>query len=282
MYGKLDKGFTLIELIIVISILLIILIIAVPRYLNTVEISRERVCETNRNEIINIVNINMALDSDNSFKEFLADNYSSDTPQLINPLIEKLEQIENSDICPSNGDITAQYIEKSNGNYSLMLFCSKHSNDNEDTDDNEDAGDSAVVPIDRINIDDWPEVLNYAANNYGKNLSQGEVFQDETGTYIVIYGSYIGGDDGKNNINLQEFAAKSENVVKLDLNADPLTSEDTKILENKIVWKPERLPQKGTIAKVGDDYYVCTINSSSEWTVETNIETSDLWINISK
>ncbi|MDW7668649.1 MAG: prepilin-type N-terminal cleavage/methylation domain-containing protein [Bacillota bacterium] len=86
---KLNKGFTLIELVVVIAIISILSAIAIPRFMNYTAYAKEAVCKTNRGQ------------AERMYEAFLIEKSLNH-----NDLIFDLFMVENySDICPQDGII---------------------------------------------------------------------------------------------------------------------------------------------------------------------------------
>jgi len=94
-----SKGFTVIELILVVSILGIISTIAVPRFLKYGDLAVERVCTSNRNTI------------ERMYSVYLLDNHS------VNNFDKYLIENFNNTICPADGIIRYEYG---------IVYCSVH------------------------------------------------------------------------------------------------------------------------------------------------------------
>ncbi len=109
------KGFTLIELIIVISIISILAAITVPNFIGYIEKSKEEVCNVNCLKLERMYELYLETEgldhSDVLFKSFLND-YSKNT-------------------CPSHGEIT--YI---NGEVRCSVHIDEESIESDDEDDN--------------------------------------------------------------------------------------------------------------------------------------------------
>lgn len=113
-----NGGFTLIEIIIVISIITILLTIAVPSVLGYIETTREKVCETNRLQLQRL------------YPGYLLSINEEHKDALWNTFLQEYDQ----ELCPSEGTIT--YVEGE-------INCSVHStNNNHDEEENNE--DSSV------------------------------------------------------------------------------------------------------------------------------------------
>ena len=111
-----NKGFTLIELIVVIAIIAIISAIAIPRFSAITENARRNVCEVNRHEL------------KHAYEIFLFQNDEADTDTNFTAVLNEYDQ----KICPEGG-----IISRSEG----KMNCSIHfDEDVEGTDDSEDGG----------------------------------------------------------------------------------------------------------------------------------------------
>lgn len=79
---KKSKGFTFIELIIVIAILGVIAVVMVPRLIEYRALAVERVCETNRNTVITQYEVYLQTKSLDKgyFNQFLYENYHEVCP----------------------------------------------------------------------------------------------------------------------------------------------------------------------------------------------------------
>lgn len=98
-------GFTLIELIVVISILGIILAIAIPSYVSVISNTKERVCTTSRSQLEKNYEIKLQVEDvghfDKLFEEFM---------------------IDYDNVCPMGGTITY---------FNNQMRCNFHDEDNE-------------------------------------------------------------------------------------------------------------------------------------------------------
>ena len=80
---KNNKGFTLVELIIVVAILGIIAVIATPRLIGFKSMTEEKVCLSNRKTVERMYNaflIGKDINVENAFNQFLIENFDETCP----------------------------------------------------------------------------------------------------------------------------------------------------------------------------------------------------------
>ncbi|MBN2826531.1 MAG: prepilin-type N-terminal cleavage/methylation domain-containing protein [Tissierellales bacterium] len=110
---KKSRGFTIIELIIVLSVLGIIALIAIPRFLSVTEYAKRDVCEANRAEL------------EHAYEIYLVKNNESDSEVNFNTFLNQWDQ----EVCPDEG-----IISRSEG----KIKCSIHLDEEvEDSNDSE-------------------------------------------------------------------------------------------------------------------------------------------------
>lgn len=107
-----NNGFTLVEIIVALAILLIILSIAIPAYLGYIEYAKESVCLANRQKMTEMYQIYL-ITEDQEHTDVLFMRYIQENAQ---------------DICPSNGAI---------GVINGKIRCSMHKSGQEDDADDE-------------------------------------------------------------------------------------------------------------------------------------------------
>lgn len=104
---SLNKGFTLVELIVVIGILSILTVIAVPKFISYKDKAKEQVCNINCKQLEKAYNI------------YLVSEDFGHTDQIFQSFMREFGNI----LCPVNGNISYD-----NG----QVRCDIHSNKNED------------------------------------------------------------------------------------------------------------------------------------------------------
>lgn len=270
------------ELLMVVAIIGILVVIAIPTVMHSVKKVQETTCLANRE----------TLRRSYRYDTVFADLTQEQAVQRMKEVAETAGytvSVEGTTLfltglCPSDGTISVTISV----DLKCEMTCSVHATTGGDNDDGGgDTGDdeNTIVPADKLDLKGWSEALEAAASSQygGIFLSSGKVWQDDTGTYATMHYCYLRKKEGKKQITLQNFMHRNPYwIVKLDLNAPPLTEADTETIYGYPVWKEDRLPYQGTIAQVGEDYYVCTIDSISSWTVSTEVANSILWKRISK
>lgn len=109
-----NKGFTLLELLISVGILVILAGILFPSYISHVHRTRTLVCEENRHTLLDEVDLH------------LIENSSGDTDEFIAGFMEYFAAyIKETQVCPSKGNIRLRFRNTSSG-ISVIVSCSKH------------------------------------------------------------------------------------------------------------------------------------------------------------
>lgn len=118
-----NKGFSLVELIVVVAIMAVLVGVLAPAYLQYVEKAREQVCHTNADNYIRAI----------AFEAQTVEKYRTEILALKDDpnQSEKLEAYFNANWptempdCPSGGDYTYE-LEEKDGVISIKMMCSKH------------------------------------------------------------------------------------------------------------------------------------------------------------
>ncbi len=117
-----NKGFTLVEMLIVLTITLILATIVITRGFKYIENSRKTVCEANRSQIM---------------KSFEIEHIEMGSKELLDAGLNKwLIENDYGGVCPSGGVIS--FVEGE-------IHCSIHSSDNQDEEPDEE--DDGSVPF---------------------------------------------------------------------------------------------------------------------------------------
>ncbi len=133
------KGFTLVELIVVIAILGVLMAVLVPQYIRYVEKSREGICGANTYNIVYDYSVDAMLNENGNYKDIMTQCLERNglTVEEIKDIdytegVETISEISISckGLCPSKGT-TMLNIDKQTGAF-LFSSCSEHG-DSEDT-----------------------------------------------------------------------------------------------------------------------------------------------------
>lgn len=164
--GKLNSGFTLVEIIVVITIMCILAAVLIPSYIRHLEKSREEVCLTNRGAIIRLYQTEKTLMETYDSEELQTFTLSSFVSDYIN---------NHSSICPSGGEYTVNEETQE-------IICSLHGG----------GGTSEEKPTEPqpTNAVVSPEVSSggsyYTEHKKENNYKQGDVFRSGTIFYICV------------------------------------------------------------------------------------------------
>lgn len=117
MKKKRNRGFSLIELIVVIAIMAVLVGVMAPSYLSYVEKARRQTCYTNMDNVVREVQLHAYSDPD--FREDLS-NAATDSTTILNTFIEANTEVRIPE-CPSRGTYTLTF-DKDTG--VLTMKCS--------------------------------------------------------------------------------------------------------------------------------------------------------------
>ena len=217
-----NKGFTLIELIVVIVILAVLSAILIPTYSSYIEKSRKSVCLVNRETLVQEV-----------YVEYNLGNYAS----LADCFTSVYSAHSSTTICPSGGVYTWVSDTSTTGH----IECSIH-------DEDVDSGSgSSTYPgtTSAIQINTWPTDSSFAESWSSVSISPGGIFQYTDGNYYVITSA----------------ATLTNSQASSGPGGQAYNWYSTQKLTGNIVTYSSNQEQKsnlsrGDICKVGNDHYV--------------------------
>ncbi len=249
------KGFTLVEIGIIIVILAILAALIFPGFLKYIDRQRVESCATNRATLVK------------SF-EFFSQMKNGAT------LTEEIAAYTHIK-CPSGGTYTASADDKE-------VICSIHGSDSgtpdpddpDDEDDPDDTGDEPELPDGTIIevTGDWGALLAQASASSGHisfNTSGDNVYSDSSGIYIFATDSYtLYKSDGDSKITIEEFATRrSANIIRIRTDLRALTEADWAGPYGP--WKAEAFPVQGRVYSYGGSLYAF-MNASGNINASTN------------
>lgn len=178
-----NMGFTLVEIIVVIAILGIIMSILVPQYIRYIGISKEKVCEVNRAELLRSYEI-AKIEKEN----LTLQNYFNNS--------EELAGIDNTKICPSGGTISLSEDGKG-------LVCSQHGKNNFDDNSHSSGSEKSDKSFyvsdgtDKYKIASLGDLETYEPDEYGETLPRTAVFLWKGDYYFLRDRQYLNVDTNR-------------------------------------------------------------------------------------
>lgn len=247
------KGFTLIELIIVIAIIAILAGLLVPSMIGYLDESQQTVCAANRRQIERGHQYITAFYPNATLEEVLLGNY----PQFFSGELQA---------CPSKGIYSVE---------DEHILCSIHGIAETDPEDEPEEPEEPVNPFgigalvftdpngSSVYVSaDWVDSVARALSNYGMQLSNGQVYMDTTGAYVIVRNPYLGTSDiGSDNvITLGEFNGQKNGMIKIDTSQTMLTAANYNVNQ----WTTA--PKVGSLFHAADgSVYICAYESG-KWT----------------
>lgn len=279
------KGFTLVQLVVVIAILGILAGIAIPRFMSAKTEAERVTCLAHRKMIERSLHLAQSKGEYADLETFL-EAVKSD---------EDLDEryFHTDPLCPSGGI----YSVSEDGNY---VVCSNEGHgevaiidetgatgtddtSGSDTDTTDDISTTAIN-LEDLATKDWSEMLELAAAKYPEGISldpSGLLYEDETGVYLIRDFQYLTAKNGLDQISIAEYAkTHPTTVIKIDLDQDVLTSANQTTLWGYTVWETDSLPEPGSLYQDGEDYYVRKYTTYSQYDA-VDVTDTNQWIKVS-
>jgi len=115
------KGFTLVELLVVVLILAILMAIALPLYLSSVKDSQLKTCHANMKTIANAVQAKFVKDKGSAY---WGDTGTAVTASVCDPTTGALADLQNPPMCPlAASGATSSYTVTANGTTGFTVGC---------------------------------------------------------------------------------------------------------------------------------------------------------------
>ena len=227
-----SDGFTLMEMLIVVAIIIILLAIGIPAVNSSLEKSKLAACRSNRRSLLSV-----------AYSDYLVESY--DSPE------EAFDDIYNDEdekkyVCPNGGTFT--WVDDSDGK--SHLSCSYHDGrGGGDTPGGGDEPGSPTYPGTDITLEDdgyWPTDEDYKDNENGNvTVKAGGIFKYSDGNYYVV----------------TRDTSMTKSQAASGPGGDVYGWYATQKITGRIVTYSSDSEQKsdlsrGDLCQVGDDYYV--------------------------